>query len=194
MDRLSALIIGLGVAAAACNSGKDEPPASRVDNAKVGSKQIATVEAFCDYLAKDDASGPALVWPQLAPGQTAPAAAKGWRWLNVWATWCKPCVEELPRLARWQSKLGGIDLAFVSIDENQEAIDSFRKVHTDAPPSLRAADPDHINAWLAQLGLDGAPPIPIHVFISPGGHVRCARAGSVREQDLGVVQKLLSGS
>ena len=57
MDRLSALIIGLGVAAAACDKGKDEPPASRVDNAKVGSKQIATVEAFCDYLAKDDASG-----------------------------------------------------------------------------------------------------------------------------------------
>jgi thiol-disulfide isomerase/thioredoxin len=190
MDRLPALILAVLVA---CNTDKAEPPASRVDNAKVSGKQIATVEAFCDYLAKDDASGPAIVWPQLAAGETAPPAAKGWRWLNVWATWCKPCVEELPRLVRWQPKLDGVDLAFVSIDEKQEDIDAFRKAHADAPASLRIADPEHINTWLAQLGLDGSPPIPIHVFVSPGGHVRCARAGSVREQDLGVVQKLLSG-
>jgi len=182
------------VAALGCNTDKPEAPASRVDGAKVGAKQAATVEAFCDYLAKDDASGPALTWSQLAAGQTAPAPAKGWRWLNIWATWCKPCVEELPRLVRWQSsKLAGVDLQFVSIDEKQDDIDAFRKAHADAPVSLRVADPEHINTWLAQLGLDGSPPIPIHVFVSPGGHVRCARAGSVREQDLSVVQKLLAG-
>ena len=178
---------------AACDKDNPAPPASRVDGAKASTKQAATVEAFCDYLAKDDASGPAITWPQLAAGQPAPAPAKGWRWLNIWATWCKPCVEELPRLVRWQSsKLAGVDLQFVSIDEKQDDIDAFRKAHADAPVSLRVADPEHINTWLAQLGLDGSPPIPIHVFISPGGHIRCARAGSVREQDLAVVQKLLS--
>lgn len=182
------------LALAACGNEAKEPPASRVDGAKVGAKQLATVEAFCDYLAKDDASGPAMSWPQLVAGEIAPAAAKGWRWLNVWATWCKPCVEELPRLGRWRPKLAGVELTFVSIDEKQEDIDAFHKLHADAPASLRVADPEKINAWLAQLGLDGSPPIPIHVFISPTGHVRCARAGSVREQDFGVVQKLLSGN
>lgn len=190
MDRLSAIAL-LGLLA--CNTDKAEPPASRQDNAKVGAKQAATVDAFCDYLAKDDASGPAIVWPQLVAGEAPPPAAKGWRWLNVWATWCKPCVEELPRVVRWQSKLAGVDEVFVSIDEKQEDVDAYRKLHTDAPATLRVADPDHINTWLAQIGLDGSPPIPIHVFISPAGHVRCARAGSVREQDLGVVQQLLSG-
>jgi thiol-disulfide isomerase/thioredoxin len=189
MDRLSAIIV---LALVACNTDKAEPPASRVDNAKVGAKQAATVEAFCDYLAKDDASGPAITWPQLAAGESAPGPVKGWRWLNIWATWCKPCVEELPRLVRWQPKLAGVDETFVSIDEKQEDVDAFRKAHADAPASLRVADPEHINTWLAQLGLDGSPPIPIHVFISPAGHVRCARAGSVREQDLGIVQKILS--
>ena len=180
------------VALAGCDKDTPAPPASRVDGAKASATQAATVEAFCDYLAKDDASGPAIAWPQLAAGQTAPAPAKGWRWLNIWATWCKPCVDELPRLVRWQSKLKGVDLQFVSIDENQENIDEFRKAHAEPPATLRVADPEHINTWLARLGLDGSPPIPIHVFISPGGHVRCARAGSVREQDLAVVQKLLA--
>src|SRR2546425_3538147 len=27
--------------------------------------------------------------------------------LNVWATWCVPCREEMPALARLQQKLGG---------------------------------------------------------------------------------------
>src|SRR3954471_12941537 len=121
MDRLSAVTIALALVA--CDKGGGDPPASRVDNAKVGAHQAATVEAFCDYLAKDDASGPAITWPQLAAGQAAPGPAKGWRWLNVWATWCKPCVEELPRVVRWQPKLGGVDETFISIDEKQEDVD-----------------------------------------------------------------------
>ena len=192
MDRLSALI-AVAAIAAACETDKAAPPPSRVDGAKISAKQAATVEAFCDYRAAEDSAGPMLTWPPLAAGQVAPAPAKGWRWLNVWATWCKPCVEELPRLARWQAKLGQLDLQFVSMDDKQEDIDAFRKLHPDAPASLRAADPEHINTWLAQLGLDGSPPIPIHVFVSPAGHVRCARAGSVREQDLGVIQKIVAG-
>ena len=27
--------------------------------------------------------------------------------VNLWATWCAPCVEEMPSLARLQAKLGG---------------------------------------------------------------------------------------
>jgi thiol-disulfide isomerase/thioredoxin len=179
--------------AAACGSDKTEPPASRVEGSKVAPRQAQTVESFCDFRATDD-SGPALAWPQLAPGEAAPPAAKGWRWLNIWATWCKPCVEELPRVVRWQAKLAAHpDLVFASIDEKAEDVDAFRKVHADAPATLRVAEPEKINGWLTQLGLTGEPPIPIHVFVSPANHIRCTHAGNVRDADYAVVEQILSG-
>src|SRR5436190_16752286 len=115
MDRLSALI----VLACACDNGGDKPsvPASRVDVAKTSQRQGATVEAFCDVHPSADKAA-AFAWP--ASITNAPPAAKTWRWINVWATWCKPCVEEIPRLVRWKSKLAAagrtVDLAFVSVD------------------------------------------------------------------------------
>ncbi len=36
--------------------------------------------------------------------------------LNFWATWCPPCVEELPSLNRLQERYAGSDLRIVSID------------------------------------------------------------------------------
>jgi len=189
MDRLSALIIVF----AAC--GKDDAPAPppRVDGAKVGVRQTASTDAFCDVHVTDD-KGPLLTFPALA-GEVPSATAGHWRWLNIWATWCKPCVEEMPRLARWHDKLAAaghqVDLAFVSVDESDTDITAFRKLHSDAPVSARLAEPAKQTAWFTALGLDAASPIPIHVFVSPSGHVRCARAGGLREQDYAAVARLL---
>ncbi len=36
--------------------------------------------------------------------------------LNFWATWCAPCVAELPSLARLQSKRGGPDFEVVALN------------------------------------------------------------------------------
>jgi thiol-disulfide isomerase/thioredoxin len=35
--------------------------------------------------------------------------------VNIWATWCAPCVRELPALERLQEDLGGRDFAVVAI-------------------------------------------------------------------------------
>jgi len=39
--------------------------------------------------------------------------------LNVWATWCPPCVKEMPTLDRLQKKLGGdfFQVVVLSVDE-----------------------------------------------------------------------------
>ncbi|HEU0030684.1 MAG TPA: TlpA disulfide reductase family protein [Kofleriaceae bacterium] len=196
MDRLPALIrVALGTLALACAVGgcedkkaSSEPPPSRVNAAKVTANQGATTEAFCDVYAKAADAKP-LAWPALASG-APPAAAKTWRWINVWATWCKPCVEEMPRLAKWRDKLG-IDLAFVSVDDSDDAIAAFRKEHPGTPASLRIADTKAQEAWIAQLGLPGAPPIPIHIIVDDQSRVRCVRAGGVLESDYAIIEKLI---
>lgn len=189
MDRLSALIAC--VALLACDAGKkDSPSAGRTDTTKVAQKAVDT-EAFCDVRFAG-ATGPTFTLPALTGGTIAPTAPT-WRWINIWATWCKPCVEEMPRLAAWREKLGAkYELAFIAIDDNDADIAAFRKDHPNTPESPRLADPNKQAEWLVSLGLDGGAPVPIHVFVEPHGHVRCARAGGVREQDFAAIQKLLT--
>jgi thiol-disulfide isomerase/thioredoxin len=188
MDRLSALVVV--VALVGCESKQDKPLPGRADTTKVAQKAVST-EAFCD-VQFPGTTGPKFTVPPLVGGTVA-ASAPTWRWINVWATWCKPCVEELPRLAKWREKLGAkYELAFISIDENEQDLVDFRKLHPDTPASPRLAEPAKQADWLVSLGLDGGAPVPIHIFVEPSGHVRCARAGGVREQDYPAIEKLLS--
>lgn len=48
--------------------------------------------------------------------------------LNFWATWCQPCRKEMPQLALLQERLGGDDLAVVTVATGRNprpAIDRF---------------------------------------------------------------------
>jgi thiol-disulfide isomerase/thioredoxin len=49
--------------------------------------------------------------------------------LNFWATWCPPCVEEMPSLIKMQGKLKdkGIQVLGVSIDVDDGAYHKFLK-------------------------------------------------------------------
>jgi thiol-disulfide isomerase/thioredoxin len=195
MASLIAMALG-GLALTACDpkaSSGGEPP-QRTNGAKVNAAQAVTTEAFCDIHAGDD-RGAAFRWPELAAGSTAPAAPTTWRWVNVWATWCKPCIEEMPRLTAWHHKLAAagkrVELAFVSVDESDADVEAFRKAHPETPPSIRVANADKRAAWLAGVGLgDGA--IPIQLFVSPANRLRCARAGGIRDKDFDAIEKLLA--
>jgi thiol-disulfide isomerase/thioredoxin len=51
--------------------------------------------------------------------------------VNLWATWCVPCVEEMPALDRLQTKLGA-DLAVLAISEDRQgaaAVEPFLAQH-----------------------------------------------------------------
>ena len=193
MDRLSTLI-ALGAALTACESKQSgEPPPSRTNVSKVATSEVS-VEELCDKHFAGD-TGPLLKLPPLVEGAIAPSSTT-WRWINVWATWCKPCVEEMPRLVRWRDKLGTsgkpVDLAFISVDEDPADLASHRTDHPDTPPSPRLAEPAKQTEFYTSVGLDAAAPVPIHIFVRPSGHVACARAGSVRDRDLPAIEKLLA--
>jgi thiol-disulfide isomerase/thioredoxin len=42
--------------------------------------------------------------------------------LNYWATWCAPCVEEMPSLERLHSRLGGPDFAVLAISVDRQGL------------------------------------------------------------------------
>ena len=47
--------------------------------------------------------------------------------LNLWATWCTPCREEMPALDRLQAKLGGAEFEVVALSIDQQGAPVVRK-------------------------------------------------------------------
>jgi thiol-disulfide isomerase/thioredoxin len=58
--------------------------------------------------------------------------------INLWATWCGPCRQEMPALDRLQATLGGGDFAVV-------------------PVSIDIGDPERPKAFLEQVGVKNLP-------------------------------------
>lgn len=51
--------------------------------------------------------------------------------LNFWATWCPPCIEEMPSLVQMQKKFQGTDVVVlaVSVDDDANDYHKFLKDH-----------------------------------------------------------------
>jgi peroxiredoxin len=63
--------------------------------------------------------------------------------LNFWATWCPPCVEEMPSLVQMQQRLKdrGITVLAVSVDVDEDAYHRFLKDYK--VDLLTVRDPSH---------------------------------------------------
>jgi thiol-disulfide isomerase/thioredoxin len=85
--------------------------------------------------------------------------------LNLWASWCPPCVEELPSLLALQHEMPNIVVVAISIDQDQDAYRSFlARNHVDL---LTIRDPSaRINA------LYGTVQIPETYVIDRNGILR----------------------
>jgi thiol-disulfide isomerase/thioredoxin len=206
MDRLPALrLLALVALLAGCPPGAGESgagaapasvPPSRVDAVAAAPKKETSLDEFCDVRA-ESAAARTFAWPELdAQGPPAPAASGAWTWVNVWATWCVPCLEEMPLLAAWESKLqadlGPGAVRFLSVDETAEQVATFRGKHPGIPDGPRIRGLDLLEPWLLGNGLDKSAVLPIHLFLDAQQRIRCVRMGAVAEKDYGVVKRLLS--
>ena len=47
--------------------------------------------------------------------------------LNFWATWCPPCIQEIPSLSRFQKRFAGsgVKVVAISIDKNRNKYQNF---------------------------------------------------------------------
>jgi thiol-disulfide isomerase/thioredoxin len=85
--------------------------------------------------------------------------------VNLWATWCGPCVEEMPALNRLQQQFGGesFDVVTISFDRSFEPISEFfEREQIDALPELR-------DASFSSLNLVGALGLPMSILYNGRG-------------------------
>ena len=110
--------------------------------------------------------------------------------LNLWATWCPPCLQEMPSIANLAAsdELKGRKIAFVcvSTDESAEALRQFMKDKDWKMTILRATS---IPPAFQTEG------IPATFLITPEGRIAAAELGAAQWDDPSVVAFLekLSG-
>jgi thiol-disulfide isomerase/thioredoxin len=177
------LVLFTGCEESAPAAGEAPPARFQAVTAKtvVTSEELA---GFCDVQ-----NGGSFRLPELTAAAPAKAPDEP-RWVNMWATWCKSCVEEMPMIETWRAKLAG-DVLFVSADEDPEALQNFSKKHPDLPASLHMKDPEGLAEWMKGLSLDAGAGLPLHIFVGAEGNVRCIRAGAVSESHYAVVESLM---
>ncbi len=98
--------------------------------------------------------------------------------INFFASWCGPCREEMPALARLRNEYSPDDLLIigVSVDEDMEAMRAFVEEFTVNYPVF-VAKPDAARYY-------GVSAIPHNVVYSRNGEVAANQPGLVAEEDL----------
>jgi thiol-disulfide isomerase/thioredoxin len=110
--------------------------------------------------------------------------------VNFWATWCEPCIAEMPSIERLRAKLGGqpFDVIAVNYGESRERITEFLQRQHVSLPVLLDPGQEAANAWNAK-GL------PMTFLVDADGRVRYWVFGEMdwdRGEGLKVVQQLVA--
>lgn len=195
MDRLplvAAVTLTVVAGCGARGGDRDEKPRSRVNAVEAKADEAPEdLAGFCEVYPKPEAA-PKLTWPGLRTA--APAGTGSPRWINVWATWCEPCVEELPRLAKFRDSIGArvdYELVFLSGDGDPDAVAQFAGAHPPVKGSLEIDDAAALNPWLEEIGAK-PPVLPVHVFVDGADRIRCIRVAGIGDADEAAVRQLLT--
>jgi thiol-disulfide isomerase/thioredoxin len=148
---LAAVLYGIGTFSVHAPSAPPTPPAS-----------LARLVP-----AKQAAAAPAAVFNGTDGQKHTLASFKGhYVLLNLWATWCAPCVKELPALAELQGAMADGRLRVV-------AVDVARGTPADAAAFLKSHDASRLTPYidpdLALMRAFGAYGLPLTILIDDKG-------------------------
>lgn len=91
---------------------------------------------------------------------------------NFWATWCKPCIVEMPYFEELsQSRKDKIEMNFISLDyaDNVESKVKPFLAKKNIKSNVYLLDDIDYNAWIDKVDPRWSGAIPATVFITPSG-------------------------
>jgi thiol-disulfide isomerase/thioredoxin len=142
----------------------------------------ASKPASLAVLAQDSTpqAMPEVAFTDAGGGRHTLAAFKGrYVLLNLWATWCGPCVKELPALARLQAALHTAKFTVLTVNVGRgSAADTLDFLKAHGAASL----PVYLDSNVALIRAFGAAGLPLSVLIDPQGR-EVARASGPADWD-----------
>ncbi len=101
--------------------------------------------------------------------------------LNFWATWCPPCLHEIPGFISLQSRYAnrGVQFVGVAVDERENVVAFAKEVALNYPSVQHpVATLDLMRAYGNTAG-----GLPYTVLVSPAGEVLFSRTGTLPERE-----------
>lgn len=116
-----------------------------------------------------------------------------WTWINVWAAYCGPCREEIPRIKEFGEKLAKdgapIRIHFLSFDD--DARESLKFMEKGALSQSLFLDENDHEKLFSELGLPKTTALPLQIFVDPKGKIRCIGMGAIEDEDYNEVFHLV---
>ncbi|MCC6830049.1 MAG: TlpA family protein disulfide reductase [Thermoleophilia bacterium] len=137
----------------------------------------------------DRKAAPDLTLPDLRGGADISLAAYRGKpvLLNFWASWCGPCVEETPALARFAKANADVTVLGVAYMDRPEDSRGFLE-------GKGAEYPQMVDRRGRELGKFGGLGLPTTVLIDPRGRIISMVQGGVDDDDLtGIAKTLRAG-
>jgi thiol-disulfide isomerase/thioredoxin len=107
--------------------------------------------------------------------------------LNIWATWCVPCREEMPALDRLQAQMAGERFQVVALSVDQQGLLIARKFYTET--GIKALPLYIDRSAKAAFTLDAAG-LPATLLVDPAGREVGRHLGAVKWDSPEVMEHL----
>tara|TARA_B100000035_G_scaffold183139_1_gene156374 strand:+ start:759 stop:1277 length:519 start_codon:yes stop_codon:yes gene_type:complete len=103
--------------------------------------------------------------------------------LNFWATWCAPCVEEMPMLSKFynKTKMEGISVIGLAIDNKENVKQFLRKIKVDHHLLVAGANGTTI---MEQIGLNPSNSLPFTIMVDRNYDVLKIKLGKLTLNEL----------
>ena len=110
--------------------------------------------------------------------------------VNFWASWCPPCIYEMPELTRLQQQLGDkpFDILAINVGEKKYKVRKFTRLINFELPVLLDTRNETFEAW-------GVQTLPTSFLIDANGKVRYRVRGNPgweHEETLATIEKLIT--
>jgi cytochrome c biogenesis protein CcmG/thiol:disulfide interchange protein DsbE len=114
------------------------------------------------------------------PGEGSIADYRGeWVLVNLWASWCDPCREEVPELDRFarRHRDRGVVVLGIDVQDNSEDALAFLERYEPSYPQLRSVGEERSDAF-------GSTGVPENFLVDPEGDLALIWRGPVDERFL----------
>lgn len=167
-------------AAAPHDTSTDRPAVCARSQARVDAlAPLARGAMAAAVLPKTPSALPPLAFLTEEGVPTTLAASDGAvRLVNLWATWCAPCREEMPTLNMLQTRAGGPQFSVMAINIDTSRFERARAFLAETAPAL-AFNADPKAETFSRLKAAGkAVGLPVTLLIGPDGCVLGSLAGA----------------